>query len=209
MFPKALALIAAVAIDRGAVAATFVQSAMFTNSVTGSACGPCTTDQRVFTAFHLDQTIAFSAATFAVNSDDPALPIEVGAFAALDDTVGPDWFDTTTFTTVDPSASAPGTTLLRVAFTSISLDAGDYDIAFGAANRLFIPTSFRAGGGTHVIGIDGDTRWDNQVVGFRLDGASVAASVPEPVTWLILLASYGANGFVFRRRAGSARHVIS
>jgi len=98
--------------------------------------------------------------------------------------------------------------------TALTLSAGQaYHINFsfnGAANQNFFydeassMPSYSIAGFTNINGTQGSDTSNTVIARFRLNGASVNTAVPEPASWLMMLAGFGVIGGAMRARRRSS-----
>lgn len=143
-------------------------------------------------------TIGFSDAMLA-NPFTELLSFTTDVAGALNltvNTTGSTPENNTTFTSILLSGTGIGT---PVALRQIALDPND----------TFALNDFAVGAGTFTLTISGTPGTQNGSLGGNVAFRSVAAAVPEPGTWALMLFGFGAMGYSLRRRrrAGGA-HLL-
>lgn len=165
---------------------------------------------KVFQPFSTPADAVANAVTFAVTTDfyfpaDVTVEIYEG-YPTLDTLVQ---VFSHTYAPADFTASfdtAFDTTLVSLDFGSgVALSYGKtYSIAFSNPDSLSLPVY--VGGAVFQQNGPEDGNFYPDTLGFRLDGdmAAISGGVPEPSTWLLMIAGFGLAGVVLRRRTVAA-----
>lgn len=127
-------------------------------------------------------------------------------------------FSAGAFSVSNTFATPAGYTLVSASFTSVSNANGDLDVKVAQLNGTNFVGSYSAGNVPTEAGdigpltalvpntllFSGDVLKPAQA---SLTGTLVWASVPEPSTWLMMMAGFGALGFALRRQKAATRRV--
>ena len=75
-------------------------------------------------------------------------------------------------------------------------------------NDTFVRNMIAVGPGTYTLNIQGTPGTQNGSLSGNVSFTSVAAAVPEPGTWALMLVGFGAVGFSMRRRRSATAHLF-
>lgn len=188
-------------------------------------CSSCTGYGAVFASFSLSSqetldkafvlvTGAANAMTISLfNDGGDGLPARNGTGGILNPILYQDYTAPTSVTAAPGNAGNGGNSLVEFSLANWQVGPGNYWIRFAGYSNLLPVYQTATPGHSRAVGTDfllegRNVTYNpsNMAVAFSLHGVSPSTgAVPEPGAWAMMLAGFGAVGFVMRRRKTVAR----